>query len=196
MEINTIESQLNSCIFLLFTKWDSKKIWFLFCVFSVFDCYIKITQMIRFFSFFPLFFSNQAAHLLFWQVCLSLPSLFFRASVVVVRNLVLIVLLVLQIVPVSVVSMFRRSGLKCTFVSPAFNAGSFMVVFNLWIYFTKYACVRRSINIYFCSGLFLFARSIWRLPPVFMRSILCILCNSCSQSVSNLIRSTCGWMEM
>lgn len=58
---------------------------------------------------------------------MSVPYSFHRASAACL--FVLIFLLVLQIVPVSVGSVYKRSGLGCAFVLSAFNVVGFMDLF-------------------------------------------------------------------
>lgn len=87
------------------------------------------------------FFLNQAAHV--YAVCMSVPSSFHRASAACL--LVLIFLLVLQIVPVSVGSVYKRSGLGCAFVLSAFNVVGFMDLFVFVLFFWVLFFVPRTL---------------------------------------------------
>lgn len=105
---------------------------------------------------------------------MSVPSSFHRASAACL--FVLIFLLVLQIVPVSVGSVYKRSGLGCAFVLSAFNVVGFMDVFVFFCFYQVRSC---SLLMHFCFCLFVCANSIMPLPYVFTRSSLWIILNSC-----------------
>lgn len=148
-------------------------------------------MMIRFWTVF-FFFLNQAAHFRIPDKFVSVTSSFHRASAACL--FVLIFLLVLQIVPVSVGSVYKRSGLECAFVMSAFNVVGFMdlfvFVFFLFCFYQVRSC---SLLMHFCFCLFVCANSIMPLPYVFTRSSLWIISNSCCVACVWFNKLTLRW---